>query len=77
MHIRSGTDPPFLSGRCTRAAGALGALGDHVNILQAASPLPAPRVLATWTPSLLQGKEPANAPQTAYNVAILRQDTSG
>lgn len=58
VHRRSRTDPPSVPGRCTPGVGALGVLGDHSN-------------LALWASSLLQGRQPASAPRTAYSSAVL------
>ncbi|XP_042103986.1 allograft inflammatory factor 1-like isoform X1 [Ovis aries] len=58
VHRRSRTDPPLVPRRCTLGVGALGALGDHSN-------------LALWASSLLQGRELASAPRTAYSSAVL------
>ena len=59
VHRRSRTDPPLVPGRCTPGVGALGVLGNHSN-------------LALWASSLLQGRELASAPWTAYSSAVLK-----
>lgn len=58
MHIRSGTDPPFLPGRCTRCAGSPGRWRPRF-------PLPpAPQAWQRGRPPRAGAKSPPSAAQS-------------